>query len=135
MKYFYNLLHSANTTHEESQRWKHRLQVFAPKLWPPPPVNQLGSAWKETVSIVVVRDPLARLASLYFQKFVKLAKHETWAPLIKSIIKKFREDPNTGDKNHITPDEMLRYLSCYNNKQNSMSDIRETIVKDILTRN
>merc|ERR1711973_592944 len=46
-------------------RYKYRnaLQLLAPKLFPPP--DNILDQWKSTTSIVVVRHPLARLASVY----------------------------------------------------------------------
>ena len=34
----------------------------------------------------------------YYQKFIKLAKHGTWAPKIKMIIERYRDRPNSGDQ-------------------------------------
>ena len=106
-----NHFDSANKGKAEIRRWRQRLQIFAPKLWPPPPPAQLVSSWSQVTSLVIVRHPLARLVSVYYQKFVKLAKHETWAPKIRFIIEKFRTDPESGDQVHITPEEMVRYPS------------------------
>ena len=68
----------------------------------------LVSSWAGTTSIVIVRHPMARLASIYYQKFVKLATHQTWASKIKMIITKFRDDPKSGDQVHASPEEMVR---------------------------
>ena len=51
-----------------------------------------------------------RLVSGYYQKFIKLAKHGTWAPKIKMIIERYRDRPNTGDQVHPTPEEFIRYI-------------------------
>ena len=39
--------------------------------------------WGSLTSIVIVRHPMARLASVYYQKFVELREHTSWAPLIR----------------------------------------------------
>ena len=96
------------------------MQVFAPKLWPPPPPPMLVSSWAATTSIVIVRHPMARLASIYYQKFIKLATHESWAPKIKFIIQKFRTDPKSGDQIHATPEEMVRYIFLENSWTNKI---------------
>ena len=83
--------------------------MLAPELWPLPRAKDVASSWHNATSLVVVRHPMARLVSIYYQKFVKLARHQTWAPVIKAIIKKFRADPSSGDPEHITPEEMIRY--------------------------
>jgi hypothetical protein len=50
------------------RKYRDALQLLAPKLWPPPPEpDQLEDAWTKTTSIVIVRHPLARLASVYYQ--------------------------------------------------------------------
>ncbi len=50
------------------RKYRDALQLLAPKLWPPPPErDQLEDAWVKTTSIVIVRHPLARLASVYYQ--------------------------------------------------------------------
>ena len=46
----------------------------------------------------------------YYQKFIKLAKHGTWAPKIKLIIEKYRKHPNSGDQVHPSPEEFIRYI-------------------------
>ena len=99
---------SANTTKEEIRQWSQRLQVFAPHLWPPPPPSKLVSSWSNTTSLVIVRHPMARLASVYYQKLMNLAVHQTWAPKIKLMIHYFRDDPKSGDQVHPTPQEMVR---------------------------
>ncbi len=50
------------------RKYRDALQLLAPKLWPPPTErDQLEDAWANTTSIVIVRHPLARLASVYYQ--------------------------------------------------------------------
>ena len=46
----------------------------------------------------------------YYQKFVKLAKHGTWAPKIRLIIEKYRARPNSGDPARPSPEEVVRYV-------------------------
>ena len=53
---------------------------------------------------------MARLVSGYYQKFVKLAKHGTWAPKIRLIIEKYRARPNSGDPVRPSPEEVVRYV-------------------------
>jgi hypothetical protein len=71
----------------------------------------LVSSWADTTSIVIVRHPMARLASIYYQNFVKLATHQTWAPKIKMIISKFGDDPKSGDQVHAAPEESVHFAS------------------------
>ena len=56
------------------------------------------------------RHPFARLASVYYQKFVELKEHKAWGPLIKSVVKKFRPNPNSGDPTLATPSEFLSFI-------------------------
>jgi hypothetical protein len=50
------------------RKYRDALQLLAPKLWPPPAErDQLEDVWAKTTSIVIVRHPLARLASVYYQ--------------------------------------------------------------------
>ena len=53
---------------------------------------------------------ICRLVSGYYQKFIKLAKHGSWAPKIKRIIETYRARPNSGDLTHPTPEEVVRYV-------------------------
>ena len=77
------------------------------------PRDREASAFK--VSTGVITGPtltmyVNRLVSGYYQKFIKLAKHGTWAPKIKMIIERYRDRPNTGDQVHPTPEEFIRYI-------------------------
>ena len=61
---------------EISQYWMieyHQLIILHPQ--------NLLEAWhsEENLSIVIVRHPLSRLASVYYQKFVELSTHKSWA--------------------------------------------------------
>ena len=57
------------------------------------------------------RHPLARLASVYYQKFVELKEHKAWGPLVKSVVKKYRRpDPKSGDPSLATPSEFLSFI-------------------------
>ena len=57
------------------------------------------------------RHPFARLASVYYQKFVQLKDHKSWGPLIKSVVKKYRRpNPNSGDTTLATPSEFLSFI-------------------------
>ena len=101
--------------------------MFAPQLWPPPKKEELQPAWRNLTSIVIVRwssftrsgcllnqfscrHPFARLASVYYQKFVELKEHKAWGPLVKGVVKKFRPDPNSGDPTLATPSEFLSFI-------------------------
>ncbi len=44
----------------------------------------------ETTSVVCVRHPLARVASVYFQKLIDLG-HKSWKGLTRDIIAKYRQ--------------------------------------------
>ena len=57
---------------------------------------------------------MCRLVSGYYQKFIKLAKHGTWAPKIRLIIARYRDKPNTGDQVHPSPQEFIRYTHVTN---------------------
>lgn len=57
------------------------------------------------------RHPLARLASVYYQKFVELKEHKAWGPLVKSVVRKYRRpNPNSGDPTLATPSEFLSFI-------------------------
>lgn len=66
----------ANVTNKTKIAWKNAVQVLAPKLWPlpkevgikPRKVQQLFSEDPDLVSLVFVRNPFKRLASVYYQK-------------------------------------------------------------------
>merc|ERR1711963_277443 len=94
--------------------------MFAPQLWPAPPKKEeLQAAWKNLTSIVIVRHPFARLASVYYQKFVQLKDHKAWGPLVKSVVKKYRRpDPDSGDPSLATPSEFLSFILDDLNGQN-----------------
>ena len=107
----WHFIQLANMSQEEAAKRKQVLQTFAPNLWPAPAIEDgLAEAWSRTTSIVIVRHPLSRLVSGYYQKFIKLAKHGTWAPKIKMIIERYRDRPNTGDQVHPSPEEFIRYI-------------------------
>ena len=96
---------AANASDKERYKWRDALQIFAPTLWPQPSevklVNienhkliittsssyNLLEEWdsEENLSIVIVRHPLSRLASVYYQKFVELSTHKSWAKETVSI--------------------------------------------------
>ena len=91
---------------------------------------------EQNLSIVIVRHPLSRLASVYYQKFVELSTHKYWAKenismiqikvlynldnvncvsllrsdlqLIRSIIKRYRPKGADGPLDVPTPTEYLR---------------------------
>ena len=101
--------------------------MFAPKLWPPPKKEEIQPAWRNLTSIVIVRwkklsvragfirnfssrHPLARLASVYYQKFVQLKDHKAWGPLIRSVVRKYRPNPIQGDPTLATPSEFLSFI-------------------------
>ena len=58
----------ANLPRAELEKYSHTLQTLAPKLWPAPAPPALPAAWDATTSIVIVRHPLARLVSVYYQE-------------------------------------------------------------------
>ena len=60
------------------------------------------------MSIVIVRHPMARLASLYYQKFVEAVHHEFWANLNIYIIEKYRRKWEDGPSDHPKPGEFIR---------------------------
>ena len=71
------------------------------------------SEWKKVTSIVIVRHPMSRLASVYYQKFIELYQNKGWAALIGSIIKNYRKEGEEGPKDQPTPNEFLRSFSKY----------------------
>ena len=97
-------------TDKEYKKWKNALQLFAPSLWKAPSSN-VKYQWNKVISIVIVRHPMSRLASVYYQKFIELYQNKGWAGVIKSIIKKYRKNLNDGPKDQPTPNEFLRYFS------------------------
>ena len=58
--------------------------------------------------MVIVRHPLARLASVYYQKFIQLYQHKAWVGLIKSMIKKYRRKDEVAHPDQPTPTEFIR---------------------------
>ena len=56
------------------------------------------------------RHPFARLASVYYQKFVELKDHKAWGPLIRSVVRKYRPNPIQGDPTLATPSEFLSFI-------------------------
>ena len=96
-------------TRREQNRWRNALQLFAPTLWPAPTSN-LKSSWSEVTSIVIVRHPMARLASVYYEKFIELYQHMTWASLIARIIQQYRREGDEGRKDQPTPNEFIRFV-------------------------
>ena len=69
------------------------------------------AAFQEQVDHFSSRHPFARLASVYYQKFVELKEHKAWGPLVKSVVKKYRRpNPNSGDPTLATPSEFLSFI-------------------------
>ena len=101
------------------------------------PWQNLLEEWhdEEILSIVIVRHPLSRLASVYYQKFVELSTHKSWAKeglnktnkqtkifpqtieklswglvqLISAVIARYREKGEEGPTDLATPTEFLRW--------------------------
>ncbi|XP_023326363.1 carbohydrate sulfotransferase 11 isoform X2 [Eurytemora carolleeae] len=98
-------------------QYSQALQFLAPKLFPAPPLDTLQEAWSKTTSLVVVRHPLARLASVYQEKFVKYADNKSWGPLGRNIISMYRQkiEPREiikpENENIPTPEEMIRFVT------------------------
>ena len=66
---------------KDYNKYKKVLQMIAPKLWPAPKqVDELVRAWHspDQVSIIIVRHPLSRLASVYYNKFVSRKNAKMW---------------------------------------------------------
>lgn len=99
----------ANVTNKEYYKWRNALQIYAPTLWPAPSTN-VQSRWGEVTSIVIVRHPMSRLASVYYQKFIELYQNKGWAGLIESIIQNFRGKGEEGPEDQPTPNEFLRFV-------------------------
>ena len=95
-------------TEKEYHKWQNALQLFAPSLWPPP-VDML-SQWANMTSIVIVRHPMARLASVYYQKFIELYQNKGWASVIRTMINKYRGKGEKGPKDQPTPNEFIRQV-------------------------
>ena len=90
-------------------------------------MQDLLQSWHDddNLSIVIVRHPMSRLASVYYQKFVELSTHKGWArvsistlkqdryfisfyQIISKIIRKYRKNTNEGPPDQPTPNEYLR---------------------------
>ena len=91
-------------------RGAHDPQVYAPSLWPPP--ANLMPSWSSLVSMVIVRHPMSRLASVYYQKFVEKSHHRAWVPFIK-IMRWFRGKEEQGPDDQPTPNEFIRWPVLY----------------------
>ena len=61
-----------------------------------------------------VRHPLARLASVYYQKFIELYQNKGWASLIKFMIEKYRTNATAGPPDKPTPNEFIRQEGFFN---------------------
>ena len=96
-------------TKREQKKWRNALQIFAPTLWPAPSSN-LKSSWSEVTSIVIVRHPMSRLASVYYQKFIELYQDQAWASLIASMIQQYRRQGEVGREDQPTPNEFIRCM-------------------------
>ena len=102
------VLIKGNPTEGQRRGYRHALQLLAPKLFPAPAsLPALKAGWQKTTSIVVVRHPLSRLASVYQQKLVNLAEHRSWGDLNRFIVANFRRQEEAGD-GIPSPDEMVR---------------------------
>ena len=64
----------ANPGEKKIKVWSQALQRFAPSLWPLPltPPNHLAERMEGITSLVIVRNPLSRLSSVYHQKIIDL---------------------------------------------------------------
>ena len=104
---------SVNVTNKQYYKRRNALQIYAPTLWPAPSTN-VQSRWEEVVSIVIVRHPMSRLASVYYQKFIELYQNKGWAGLIESIIQNYRGKGEEGPEDQPTPNEFLRCFFVLN---------------------
>ena len=110
------------------------IHILAPSLWPPPWAN-LVSAWMNVTSLVIVRHPMARLASVYYNKFVKQRQRPVWKFYIKTIIQEYRQDEDEGEEEDEekgenyrgeefeyikkpTPNEFIKYVSSFKDSFN-----------------
>ena len=106
---------------------KDNIHILAPSLWPLPSTN-LVSAWRNVTSLVIVRHPMARLASVYYNKFVKKRHKPEWRAYTDIIIKEYRhkgeedDDEEEGNNFHgneyeevdkITPNEFIKYVFSF----------------------
>ena len=92
----------ANATEKEKKASSQAKQNFVQKLWPAP--ENVTDLWNTTLSIVIVRHPMSRIASAYYEKFIKQpAKY--WGVWGQKIIEKYR-DGIGSDK--IYPREFVR---------------------------
>ena len=109
ISYALSFTYTANVTNKEYYKWRNALQIYAPTLWPAPSTN-VQSRWGEVTSIVIVRHPMSRLASVYYQKFIELCQNKAWPELIESIIQNYRGEGEEGPEDQPTPNEFLRYI-------------------------
>lgn len=104
----------AKVSDKEYRRWSEAKQLFAPKLWPPPTKQEdLLEAWhaEDNLSIVIVRHPMSRLASVYYQKFIELKDHKAWKKVIRRVIARYRKSVGgEGPEGYPTPNEYLRFI-------------------------
>ena len=85
----------ANPTEQQMHKWRLALQRFAPALWPFPEEKSLEEAMEGMISFMIVRHPLKRVASVYYEKiFTGL-----WAKINKAIIKNFRDESTIFEEN------------------------------------
>ena len=70
----------------------------------------MSDAWEDIMSIVIVRHPLSRLASVYYNKFIEKYQDIKWASFIEKMIKLYRTEEKEGVQEQPTPNEFIKYF-------------------------
>jgi len=78
----------------------------------PRSVDKLINVWnsKENLSMVVVRHPLSRLVSAYYNRFVSFREKKNWKKMIKHLIGEYRQTAEGGPRDYPTPSEYIRFI-------------------------
>ena len=79
------------------------------KLLPAIHPEDLKITWKKMTSLMVVRNPMDRLVSLYNNKFIKKVDMSPWRKMTDYIIDNYREKKKYGHQNIVMPEELVRY--------------------------
>ena len=104
------------------------------KLTPEIPPEDLILTWNKMTSLIVVRNPMDRLVSLYNNKFIKKSdKSMLW--MTDFIIDHYREKGGEGDPNTVMPEELVRYcfqlviIGTLKSKAQSWLDLNKNTIK------
>lgn len=75
-------------------------------------INELQETWndEENLSMVIVRHPLSRLVSCYYNRLVSMKHMKFWSEFNPSVIAQYRENPTDGPPDYPSPSEFIRFV-------------------------